>query len=198
MAKIVNTVTVKTTLGHETITKTSTHRTYVLASVAEFADGTQALLSWHMTQEAAAKYAQSAEAGRIAKYAATKRGFDSAHVALLAVVVEAKASKAQEEAPAVVVLPSATNSTPATRQQRECRCGCGEQVASAKSEYRPGHDARHAGIVARDIASSSVQFFERTTADSDLGSEALVRKAHAMAERLILKARAKEAKKSSK
>lgn len=31
-----------------------------------------------------------------------------------------------------------------------CRCGCGEHVAPKRS-YRPGHDARHAGAVARAL-----------------------------------------------
>lgn len=31
-----------------------------------------------------------------------------------------------------------------------CRCGCGEAVAP-KREYRPGHDARHAGQIARAL-----------------------------------------------
>lgn len=36
---------------------------------------------------------------------------------------------------------------------RKCNCGCGENVAG-KSNYRPGHDARHAGLVARAAVES--------------------------------------------
>lgn len=32
-----------------------------------------------------------------------------------------------------------------------CRCGCGE-VITTRSVYRPGHDARHAGAVGRQVA----------------------------------------------
>lgn len=39
---------------------------------------------------------------------------------------------------------------------RTCNCGCGESVAG-KANYRPGHDARHAGMVGRE----AVAAFER-------------------------------------
>lgn len=82
-----------------------------------------------------------------------------------------------------------TSTKPAkTTTTNLCRCGCGESTSSSRTQYKPGHDARHAGIVARDIASSAQPFFERVTADSDLGSQALIEKAHAMAERLLAKA----------
>jgi hypothetical protein len=197
----VNSTEVQTTEGPVTVTKVSTHRDYVAASVMQYADGTLVVLSWLLTGEAGLRFIGSKAARDILAYNSKKAGQEGT-LTLLPVVVtltgkdkapathnEAVEAFKAEDAPAIVVLPSATNSTPATRQQRECRCGCGEQVASAKSEYRPGHDARHAGIVARDIASSSVQYFERVTADSDLGSDALREKAHKMAERLILKAR---------
>lgn len=71
---------------------------------------------------------------------------------------------------------------------RYCNCGCGEATSSSKTNYKPGHDARHVGIVARDIASSAQPFFERVTSDEDLPSEKLRAKAHAMAERLLAKA----------
>lgn len=96
------------------------------------------------------------------------------------------------------------NQTPSTKSAKTvttnlCRCGCGEATSSSKTQYKPGHDARHAGIVARDIAeSASTQYMERVTADSDLGSEALIRKAHAMAERLLQKAKAPQDRKPSK
>lgn len=39
-----------------------------------------------------------------------------------------------------------------------CGCGCGNPVKSAKSIYVPGHDARHAGLIAREaIATGNAQ-----------------------------------------
>lgn len=67
-----------------------------------------------------------------------------------------------------------------------CKCGCGSPC-SRKSNYRPGHDARHAGNVARAIAAS-----EDYTLLNDLPTDALRDKASAMAERLMDKAVAKE------
>ena len=34
-----------------------------------------------------------------------------------------------------------------------CACGCDMRVASRRSRYRPGHDARHAGQIGRLLAS---------------------------------------------
>lgn len=66
----------------------------------------------------------------------------------------------------------------------QCRCGCGENVA--KSHYRPGHDARHAGNVARSIAADG------NWADLDaLPSDKLQQKATDMANRLMAKANTK-------
>lgn len=42
------------------------------------------------------------------------------------------------------------------KEIRTCGCGCGEPVAG-KANYRPGHDARHAGYVGRE----AVQSFDR-------------------------------------
>lgn len=61
-----------------------------------------------------------------------------------------------------------------------CKCDCG-QVITTKARYRPGHDARHAGIVARAIAENPKQ------ANALLGtlpSNALQAKATRAAERL--------------
>lgn len=44
------------------------------------------------------------------------------------------------------------NQTPKTTQTARCNCGCGEATSSSKTAYKPGHDARHAGSVARDLA----------------------------------------------
>lgn len=68
MAKHINTATVRTAKGDVELTKTSTHRDYVVASGFEMADGTQLLAAWHLTEEAARKAIASAammrEAGR--------------------------------------------------------------------------------------------------------------------------------------
>lgn len=47
------------------------------------------------------------------------------------------------------------NANPETSDQptRLCFCGCGSEI-SERSYYRPGHDSRHVGIVARHIAES--------------------------------------------
>ncbi|ASZ74366.1 hypothetical protein SEA_KINGBOB_52 [Arthrobacter phage KingBob] len=45
-----------------------------------------------------------------------------------------------------------TNTTAAATTTRHCNCGCGEATSSSKTMYKPGHDARHAGNVARAMA----------------------------------------------
>lgn len=45
---------------------------------------------------------------------------------------------------------TATKTTPESTDFRKCGCGCNENV-NGKSNYKPGHDARHAGQVARAI-----------------------------------------------
>lgn len=81
------------------------------------------------------------------------------------------------------------NQTPAkATTTRACQCGCGESTSSSKTFYRPGHDARHAGIVARDDAASAQEGHERQFSYEDLPTEALRTKARAMAERLVAKA----------
>lgn len=71
----------------------------------------------------------------------------------------------------------------------KCLCGCGE---NSTSNYRPGHDARHAGQVARRLA-EKITPKQATDALAALPSEALRLKASAMADRLIDKANAKKA-----
>jgi len=68
---------------------------------------------------------------------------------------------------------------------RRCNCGCGEATSSSKTQYKPGHDARHVGIVARDAAESAINGTDRQFAYEDLGSAALIAKADAMAKRLV-------------
>lgn len=74
---------------------------------------------------------------------------------------------------------------------RKCRCGCGEPVG-AKSTYRPGHDARHAGATAQKMAAT-----DSTSWDSLLGAlptPALRAKATAHATRLVAKKRVAKVK----
>lgn len=196
----INTTTVQTANGPVEVTKTSTHRDYVVATVATYKDGTEALLSWHLTEAAGYKFSASAAANRTATYNERHHGgseFTGFRLAPVTVTLtgrdkaqdEAPAAVTAEDAPAIVVLPSAPV---AKLGSGNCRCGCGENTV--KGLYRPGHDARHAGAVARDLAASAVEGYERTTADSDLGSDALRAKAYKMAERLTAKAAAKQAK----
>jgi len=60
-----------------------------------------------------------------------------------------------------------------------CWCGCGEQTGP-KAFYRPGHDSRHVGIVARQVAESD----EFNTITEQLPTKALQLKAWNMAYRL--------------
>lgn len=80
-----------------------------------------------------------------------------------------------------------TDTTPA----HTCRCGCNLQV-SKNRQYRPGHDARHASAIARDVAR---QALETGTTDlspvSALPSQALQDKAVRQATALIAKGQPK-------
>lgn len=77
-----------------------------------------------------------------------------------------------------------------------CRCGCKSPIGR-KSTYKPGHDARHAGQVARDIAATTdPQRAELMLAS--LGSDALRQKAINMADRLQAKTNAKIERKAAK
>lgn len=67
MAKHINTATVRTAEGTTTdVVKTSTHRDYVAVSALELADGSQLVLSWHLTEAAAYKYIQTATVANMA------------------------------------------------------------------------------------------------------------------------------------
>lgn len=69
-----------------------------------------------------------------------------------------------------------------------CGCGCEENVP-AKSNYRPGHDARHAGQVGREIAVNyATPGFDRRELLAALPSDALKDKAEAIAEKAIERA----------
>lgn len=80
---------------------------------------------------------------------------------------------------------------PKARNQSPCLCGCGELSAN---HYRPGHDARHAGMIGRKIAENyNTKGFDRRELLNELPSEALVAKAEGIAEKAIekMEARAK-------
>lgn len=71
----------------------------------------------------------------------------------------------------------------ATHEPQKCWCGCGEDT-SEKAYYRPGHDSRHVGIVAREVAASD----EFNTITEQLPTKALQLKAWNMAYRLHVQA----------
>lgn len=39
-------------------------------------------------------------------------------------------------------------------QYTTCRCGCGKDPVRPKSEYLPGHDAKHTSIVSKALAAT--------------------------------------------
>ena len=78
-----------------------------------------------------------------------------------------------------------------------CACGCEAPTSNRKSSYRPGHDARHAGNVARAIAESALVDVDTDTYVADfapldaLASDKLREKSSAMVDRLLAKKNAK-------
>lgn len=86
---------------------------------------------------------------------------------------------------------SATTSNPADLPL--CLCGCLQPVTNRKRNYKPGHDARHAGQVARDMANfPGMNNDERRRVLLDaLPTDGLRWKAAQMADRLIAKGKAK-------
>lgn len=76
-----------------------------------------------------------------------------------------------------------------------CLCGCGLAVSS-KAYYRPGHDARHAGQVARELAAENTKAgkpidwaeAKKNSAMAKLPSPELKLKAFNHAERIYAKA----------
>lgn len=85
---------------------------------------------------------------------------------------------------------STATTTRTTATLSLCGCGCGNPVKSAKSIYCPGHDARHAGLAAREALATGV-----VGPILNLPTGALQAKAYAMVERLQAKA-AKPARQS--
>lgn len=89
-----------------------------------------------------------------------------------------------------------TNTIAKAVTTRRCTCGCGEATSSAKTMYKPGHDARHAGNVARAIAEAVLNGTEAEVSLMDLPTANLVHKADAMSKRLVEKA-AKKAERTA-
>ena len=74
-------------------------------------------------------------------------------------------------------------------QPHDCLCGCGE-VITTRALYRPGHDARHAGQVGREIAANyTTPGFDRRELLAALPTDALKAKAERIAERAVDKNR---------
>ncbi len=113
-----------------------------------------------------------------------------------------------EDQPTLATVPAATEPVAPKRalggpkvtiggkEFRACGCNCGAPV-SGKATYRPGHDARHAGQVARDAVASfragdgavdSDEFYMELT-----GRPALIAKARKMALGLVAKEDGKKA-----
>ncbi|ALY10010.1 hypothetical protein FDH62_gp52 [Arthrobacter phage Pumancara] len=86
-----------------------------------------------------------------------------------------------------------TNTTTKATTTRHCNCGCGEATSSSKTMYKPGHDARHAGNVARAMAADYNEAGNDEKLEA-LPSANLKHKARMMAARIV----EKEAKKANK
>ncbi|AZS08774.1 hypothetical protein KDJ02_gp53 [Arthrobacter phage Litotes] len=80
-----------------------------------------------------------------------------------------------------------TQTTAKANTTRQCNCGCGEATSSSKTMYKPGHDARHAGNVARAMAADYNDAGNEEKLEA-LPSANLKHKARTMAARLVEKA----------
>lgn len=91
---------------------------------------------------------------------------------------------------------TASKDKPAKVEKEEtfhaCYCGCGENVPS-KSFYRPGHDARHAGVIGRLVAEDGNEDHY-----NDLPSASLTEKAKRITEKAREKSAAKEAREEAR
>ncbi|QPO16987.1 hypothetical protein KDJ01_gp56 [Arthrobacter phage Kittykat] len=83
---------------------------------------------------------------------------------------------------------------PKATTTRHCNCGCGEATSSSKTMYKPGHDARHAGNVARAMAADYNDAGNDEKLEA-LPSANLKHKARMMAARLVEKAAKKAERK---
>lgn len=84
-----------------------------------------------------------------------------------------------------------------------CYCGCGQSL-TGKSFYKPGHDARHAGVVGRAAAEEILNAGrlsltpEDDDAFADLPSDALVRKSKGIAANVLAREATKRANKAKR
>ncbi|MGB3698563.1 MAG: hypothetical protein WBA05_14120 [Gordonia sp. (in: high G+C Gram-positive bacteria)] len=94
--------------------------------------------------------------------------------------------KAVAALPATETPEPVANSTEAKRSGKktpaECRCGC--ELLTAGGLYRPGHDARHASWVARQVINGSLSYNDGMDM---LDSDPLRLKAHRQIERAAQK-----------
>jgi (2Fe-2S) ferredoxin len=81
---------------------------------------------------------------------------------------------------------------------RACNCGCGLATSSSKTMYKPGHDARHAGNVARRIVENHLSGDAAQAVLKELPTANLQHKAGKMVTRLIAKAEAAAIKELAK
>lgn len=75
----------------------------------------------------------------------------------------------------------------------QCRCGCGEMTGGGN--YRPGHDARHVGEIAREIVHHDDADMEAKIEQHFWDTPSLEKKVRAMVLRLESKAASKKAAK---
>lgn len=81
---------------------------------------------------------------------------------------------------------------------RACTCGCGLATSSSKTMYKPGHDARHAGQVARRIVEKHLHGDAAQAELKALPTANLQHKAGQMVTRLLAKAEALAVKELAK
>lgn len=146
----VNSTEVQTAEGTVTVTKTSTHRDYVAASIIQYTDGTQVVLSWHLTGEAGLRYIGSKAARDILAYNSEKWGKEGT-LTLLPVTVTLTGKdvpvQGRSRGPG-----RGTETLEAVTGSGVCYCGCGVIVRTmGKSRYLPGHDAKHVSVIANLI-----------------------------------------------
>lgn len=111
--------------------------------------------------------------------------------------VETYDNKTREEAEATIdawlasqnlnTIKESTTMTATKPTTGNCYCGCGAPL-TGKSFYKPGHDARHAGIIGRRVAEDG-----DTAHYNALPSNALVEKARNITQNAIEKANKKQA-----
>jgi len=105
-------------------------------------------------------------------------------------------------APAKADRPTPGTKAEQATQSPKCLCGCGDRTQRASALYIPGHDARHAGNVARAVAGykegkqvkDPMTKAERKSAIDALPSDLLRAKASDHADRLITAAKVKAAR----